>query len=423
MNTATLLCFALATVTTFACEVRNPHYCAGAPDNNCANLEDAGKACTSSDQCSAPNAVCDVAGSKTCVQCLAPDQTSACTGTTPTCSDDHACRACTAHSECATSNVCLPDGSCAAENQVAYVSAGGTDNANCAKATPCTKVTKALATNRSHVKFTGTIDEGGIVAIDNQNVSLHADPNAKLVRTSNGVILEVKGTSKVAIYDLEISGASGAGAGISMPTGNTAQLELRRTKVLNNAGGGISASGGTLAVSQSTLSGNQGGGISMATAGVVTLTNNFIHHNGNTTTASFGGLSLRPMGASKIEFNTIVDNQANLGAASAGGVFCDTGGFVAPNNIIFRNTGGTTGNVQAFGLCTYGNSFNMPGTSAVDNSPSFANPNSNPSDYHLTATTPTTILGAAGACTGTDFDGNMRPLGSACDLGADEFNP
>jgi hypothetical protein len=58
----------------------------------------------------------------------------------------------------------------------------------------------------------------------------------------------------------------------------------------------------------------------------------------------------------------------------------------------------------------------------IDNTPKFAHPNSDPFDYRLTADTPTIIRDAAGACTGFDFDGDARPSGTACDLGADEFH-
>jgi hypothetical protein len=53
----------------------------------------------------------------------------------------------------------------------------------------------------------------------------------------------------------------------------------------------------------------------------------------------------------------------------------------------------------------------------------FAHPNGPPFDYHLTAASPSTIVDAAGSCTGTDFDGDARPVGAACDLGADERKP
>lgn len=264
---------------------KSKYYCPGAPLDNC-NYLDATNACERNDDCSEPTAVCDVDGAKTCVQCIAPDQTSACSGATPACGDDHTCRGCVSHAECPGSDVCLPDGTCADPGQVAYVrpaALGGTDNSNCTLAMPCTKVAGALATGRAYVKFAGTTDEGGTVSIDNRNVTLLAERDAKLVRTSNGLHVEVKGTSQVEIYDLEISGASGAqGIGISMPPGNTAKLTLRRVKILNNTGGGISATGGTLTVTQSTLSNNTGGGIAVMN-GTFVIVNNMFFNNLNDT--------------------------------------------------------------------------------------------------------------------------------------------
>ena len=399
---------------------KNSNHCAGNPNDDCRLDAGSGDSCTGNVDCtSSSTPVCDVTGSMTCVQCL-PDQADACAGTTPVCGDDHACTECTSHAQCTTSEVCLPDGSCAEEGDVAYVGgSGATDNDQCTMTVPCTKVSKALATSRTFVKFSGTTNEQ--VTLTNRNVTFLADPGAKLTDMTNGILVRIDGTSEVAIYDLEVSGASGASnPGISLQPGNTASLSLRRVTISGNQGGGITTSGGSLTISQSTISSNQGGGIIMATAGAVDITNSFIHHNGNTVGASAGGLSLRPMVGSKVEFNTIIDNQANLGAASAGGVFCDTNGFIAANNLIFRNTGGPSGNVQTFGNCMYGNSFNMPGSGASDNTPAFANPNSEPYDYHLTTSSPSSVLDAAGACSTSDFDGEARPAGGACDLGADE---
>jgi hypothetical protein len=65
----------------------------------------------------------------------------------------------------------------------------------------------------------------------------------------------------------------------------------------------------------------------------------------------------------------------------------------------------------------------MPGASIVDNAPGFVSPNVLPFDYHLSAATPPSIVDAAGACTGTDIDGDSRPIGGACDLGSDERRP
>ncbi len=238
--------------------------------------------CTSDQSCSGSTPVCDLSGSKTCVQCTTTES-SACSGTTPICGTDDTCGACTMHSQCA-SDVCLPDGSCSDGGNVAYVDPAGTDNDTCSKAMPCTKVAKALATAMPFVKFTGTTSEQ--VTINNQDVTLLADPGAQLTYSMAGVILKVDGTSTVKIYDLEIANGLGAtGIGISMPAGNTADLTLQRAKLTGNTGGGISASGGTLTVTQSQLTGNTGGGIS-ASGGTLTVTQSQL--TGNTG----GGISI-----------------------------------------------------------------------------------------------------------------------------------
>ncbi len=369
--------------------------------------------------------VCDVGGTNTCVECT-PQEAAACTGATPVCSDDHTCRGCAAHAECAGSDACLPDGSCADPGQVAYVkppALGGTDNPSCTLAMPCTKVASALQTGRPYVKLAGTNDEGGTLSIDNRNVTLLAEDDAKLIRTSNGLHVEVKGTSQVEIYDLEISGASGAqGIGISMPPGNTAKLTLRRVKILNNTGGGISMTGGTLTVAQSTLSNNTGGGISM-TNGTFAIVGNVFFNNGNDA-LNVGGVAINTSQnpVNRLEFNSFARNKAQDGLGSA--IQCVAGTFMARNNIMSDN-GTLTNMEQVSGTCGHAYSIIRPGMVPPGTGNSNADPlfvNTTTGDLHVRAGSP--ALGAADpnsdlmGVAERDLDGDvrMRPA----DIGADE---
>jgi hypothetical protein len=241
---ANCLCILVLTAaTTASCRLDSVYYCPDAPLNNCNYRDDATAVCTGNADCTEPTPVCDRDGTHACVQCLAPDLAMACTGATPMCGDDHACRGCAAHTECPGSDVCLPDGSCADAGQVAYVQAGGTSALPCAKAAPCGVLQNAIAAvdaSRPYIKLArpGTLVAAAATTIDGKAVNTGAD---------------------VRIYDLEITGASGAAGdvGISLPAGGMPKLTLTRVKVTNNQGGGIAASGGSLSVSQSTLSGRR----------------------------------------------------------------------------------------------------------------------------------------------------------------------
>lgn len=410
----------------------NPKYCAAHPDDaDCLREMPTGHfPCKSSADCVGQQGepACTEPGKNgfgICVQCTVSD-TAACVGTTPLCGEENVCRGCSKHADCASA-ACLPDGSCVDEGTIAYVAGMGTGTA-CTRTAPCGTLAAAVGKGKAYVKVAAgaVVKDTQVTVIDGKAVTILADEGAKLDRDGDGAILEVRSAgADVKIFDLEITGASGSSGanGIDVsPNGGAPKLTLTRVKLTGNQGLGLSSTGGALTVTQSTIASNAGGGVSITNA-TFDITNNFIYRNGNQSTSSVGGLSVRPMGQSRLERNTIVDNQADAGTATAGGVFCDVAGFVAAGNIIFRNVGGPTANVQTFGSCTYGNSFVMAGASPVDEALAFAHSNTQPFDYHLTAASPTTVRDAGGACTGTDVDGDPRPQGAACDLGADELKP
>jgi len=387
------------------------------------------------------------------------DQPTACTGLTPVCGDNDTCQACAAHSECSDSQACTPDGSCAAASEVAYVDPAGTDNALCAKDLPCTKVSKALATNKPYVKFTGTTDEA--VTVDGGTRTFLADPGAKITATGD-TILRVKNDAHLAIYDLELTGGAagiiafdpqviidlervrlthnGSGIDASRATFHIADstisdnlrfgivgggiVTIVRSTIADNLGTGI-FSPDTLTISQSTISGNQGGGLSFGGADF-DVTNNVIVGNGSLT-SYFGGVELGNTGdGGRFEFNTVIDNLAS--ASSAPGVSCDsaTAPVTFSNNIIYGNRGGTHGDqVTENAGCAWTYSDIGPkavsGTGNINATPSFVSPLQH--DYHLKPDSPGKDLADPAATLDGDFDGDARPQGGRRDIGADEIAP
>lgn len=437
--------------------------------------------CLSSTECTAPKSVCNLE-TGACVQCTSSDSI-ACGGVTPVCGIENTCQGCTLHSECA-SNVCRPDGSCSDGRDVAYVAEGGS-GAACTQAAPCPSLSAALGTGKPFIKLTGAIADN--VVIDNKDVTILAGPGARLAGKTTAALIKINGTSQVSIFDLKLSGAGlielpvePEGA-IFMPPGNTATLTIDSCIFSDNPIGinaqagrvnvigsiftandlGVSLSGGgTFNISQSTFSHNRGDGVNVrnytgnvniarttlsynrngvsVTGGTLTLSRSMVSHNSlrgiiaNTGTISFfivnnfivrngdpqtpflsGGILVFPAAAnSKLEFNTIAENQTGNEFGIPSGIEC-RGKVITPNNIIFRNTGGT-GNVQVSSDCNPGNSL----LTAPDN-PGFVSS----TDYHLTVSSPSSIVNAVD-CTGVeDFDGDSRPQGGKCDLGADEYRP
>lgn len=419
----------------------NPGYCPSPP---CA--PDAG-GCGSNADCISPGAgVCDVMGTKQCVQCTATDH-AACTANAPVCGADNACRACAAHVECDSNACSFATGSCAVETDVAYVSSTGADNSTCDKSAPCASIAAALMTARHYVKIHGTID-GGIVVDKGRTVTFLADPGAMLTRGTGGDVLTVRdpGTS-LTIYDLTISGATTSSFGIVV-TGGTTALSLIRVTVSNNAAGGIASSGsltidhsmilnnssdgpgisvtgGSLSLAQSLISGNRGGGVDVTgtTAKFAIVSNKFVSNGaGDPTSSLLGAVNIRTnfSSANLLEFNTFYKNLSTDGIGAA--IRCDPATFTARANIMFGN--GTATNLnQTSGTCAHIYSITNPGTVPTGTGnqagdPMFVNPTGG--DFHLQAGSP--AIGAANALaplsglSARDFDDHPRT--SPVNLGA-----
>jgi hypothetical protein len=326
------------------------------------------------------------------------------------------CSSCLAATDCA-SNVCLPNGVCGDDSNVAYVDpAGGSDNAQCTVAMKCKTVDAALTTKKPYVKLEGAISEA--VVIDTQAVTLIGEPGTTLTRPSTGVVLTVTGGSDVSIFDLTIIGVSEKGISADMNstlrlTGVTVTGSNQKDKRA------IEVKNATLIMSRSTVSENAGGGVLVDAMSIYQITNSFIVRNG-TDSSAIGGLQLAPTSSTfnRLEFNTIVDNRAT--GTTAGGVLCSAN-IAAPNNLIVRNyAGGHAGlPTDNTGLSNCDFAQSIKATDVTDFM--FVMPEgTGPWNYHVGAGSMAIDRGVASDIT-IDVDSETRPQGAKFDVGADEF--
>ncbi|CAN5922822.1 hypothetical protein BH11MYX3_BH11MYX3_30360 [soil metagenome] len=405
------------------CMKTSAKYCATHDDPEHCPAADApgGGACTISDDCDSPTPECDTAN-HVCVECVTD---SACTvATRPVCTSMHTCGACHENVDCADSMACMPDGSCAAMNDVAYVSATGGGSA-CTRTAPCDKVSRALMTGKSIIRIEGAIDES--VTIDDRAslVTVIGEPGARLFRGS-GTVMTVSGTSNVRVYRLTIGGPSATPTvGISMAPGSVGSLDVQRSTVTNHGMGGIRVEDGRISISQSTVLSNLGGGVIVRSGSLgYTIRNNFIIDNGkgsNTGQTSAGGVLLETLSAGTFEYNTVAFNGSN--GTARPGLQC-AGTSSAIGNIIVANADGINGTQdfnQAGGTCDLGNTYAKASATVLGFKSLGATP-----DLHLTAGSPMTVRDIAGDCSmfvSVDVDDQHRPYNVQCDLGADEYMP
>jgi hypothetical protein len=201
-----------------------------------------------------------------------------------------------------------------------------------------------------------------------------------------------------------------------------AKLTAKGITIQLTTGIGLNASGCFLRLERATLHDNQLGALLIGGGAIFAIFDNFIYRNGDPANGAAGGVqflgSIDP--ASRLEFNTIVDNHASPGATNAGGVVCDQNGFLAPNNLIARNDlGGNPAAVTAQfeGPCLYPTSIVQNDVAGL----AFASPDAQPFDYHISAGSMAIDKALTASAIVYDHDLDPRPQGVASDVGADEL--
>jgi hypothetical protein len=298
---------------------------------------------------------------------------------------------CVAHSECA-SNACLPNGECGTDSDVAFVQGGES-------------IAAAAATGKPFVKLSGSFDEA--LVLTNTNVHFLADPGTTLTRSTTGPVIDLHGTSAVAIDDLVIrDGLGNTGHGINIATGESmVSLTLDHVAILDNGGIGINAGDGQLTMERCNVSGNKNGGAVIAAA--MAIDNSLFVGNGSSTSI-VGGVSLTPRGSTNsFAFNTVADNISSSGSITVRGINC-------PNPMTINSTI-VTGNA-ASPSCTlqYSLLAGDPKFKATDATSPLA------PDYYRIGESSDAIDHADNSATmSVDIDGQLRE--GARDIGADEF--
>jgi Right handed beta helix region len=329
-----------------------------------------GSACVDSSTCSGDLGVCDVDGTKRCVQCVAAatdagpteveNASCAANSAAPVCAMGNVCRKCAAHSECTASQVCAPEGvtgvvagTCIATTEVAYADATApATNTACTKDLPCKTLQAAIDRDRKFVKASGALVGAPFTSVLGKTVTIFfAATGATLATAENGnpALIIGKGLSNVEsnlkVFNLQIIAPSSNG------------LSIRDRSVVDIVGGKISgASKPGVAISNpmskttftgTEISGNIEEGIAIAD-GDVTITSSMIKGNGSPGIVISKGKT--EIAQSEVSGNTgvginLVDGELTLSrstirANGAGGIaVANNKKFTITNNFIVGNTG------------------------------------------------------------------------------------
>ncbi|MDB4956022.1 MAG: hypothetical protein JWO36_3591 [Myxococcales bacterium] len=382
----------------------NPEWCAqpGHSDPLCTELDGGAAHCTKDEDCS-NGLVCDTAISGgACVACT---DTNVAMCSPPICLMDK-CAACATNADC-PSEACLPDGACAAEANVLYASPMGS-GAACTRAQKCSF---AMATGLvTAARKTIMLDAGTYLGAQTLARSAQVVGRGAIVDANGqGAGISVTNDAAVELDFMTIQNATTA-SGLTCDSGN---IVAHAITVTANQFGIIAAC--TLQLDRSQVTHNANGALEV-TAGTINVRNNFFVNNGNINLSNNRNVTIGSAVTGAFVFNTVAYNVSKF--PSLPGIACSATTLDAEGNLITdNNRAGNFNSTQVSGSCDFTKSYTQSGMNDlhwVDVT----------SDFHLTVlSTPVIDVGLANCAGLTDFDGDARPMGGGCDLGADELKP
>jgi hypothetical protein len=405
------------------CKKQSELYCDMHPGDleNCGYLDagiDARPMCMLDQDCPPAAPFCEP-NARFCVECYLPVHCEMTPGK-PYCDpESYRCASCINDSDCA-SNVCLPNGVCGDDTNVAYVDPMAmATNMQCTASAPCSTIKTALLTKKPFIKLLKDVTEA--VVISASAVTILAPPGTTLRRGAAGVVLTVNMGSDVNVYNLSIIGDDEKGVLVDKST-----LRLYGCSVTfcnHKDRRAIEAKGSTLVLERSTIFANSGGGVLTDATTTFEITNSWFYRNG-ADDSMVGGVSLgaTSSGVNVFAMNTVVDNRITL-TGGAGGVYCESS-LRAPNNLIVRNYSlNSTININANKNGTGGCDFTQSILDGDVAPYAFVAPDgAGPWDYHLGPGSIAIDRGVMSDIT-IDFDGEPRPFNMKFDVGADEYTP
>lgn len=345
------------------------------------------------------------------------------------------CRVCAADVECGDTAICVEHvGQCVGDSNVLFVAPAGVNQGACTRAAPCATIdftVGLVANNQKTIAIAdGTYPQVQIKTFNANSLTISGpDRDPAGVALSGGFIVEA-GSKNVLLEGATASNATGraidnrgtltlsgvrvTGAVAGLVSSNNFTLDIWDSAIVGNMNIGIDITQTRLELLRTTVMDNSGGGISVSNA-ATTIESSVIAQNGGLF-APFGGVRYQNLGGKPqaFRFNTVASNVSSLNASA---VACPTT-LALESSIFSGDSSGTTPQLSPSCAPTYSlfSGVAPAGTGNLSGDPAYVAPG----DFHIGASSAARGVADPAATTTRDIDNEVRPQGSGRDVGADE---